>query len=62
MTSYLMVTVMFAISLTVFEIFAKQDKCRNFHFENDDQGIEEKDLCHSTKGLKIRIGELLSEF
>ena len=37
MTSYLMVIVIFALSLTVCEIFAKQGKCQNFDPENEGQ-------------------------
>ena len=35
-----MAIVMFALSLTVCEIFAKQEKCRNFDLENEEQGQE----------------------
>ena len=59
MTSYLMAIVIFAISLTVCEIFAQQEKCQNSDFENDSQGqgVEELDLRHSTGHVRFHIGE-----
>ena len=43
LTSYLMVIVMVALSLTVDEIFAHQEECQNFDLENggQSQGVEE---------------------
>ena len=35
-----MAIVMFALSLTVYEIFAKQQKCQNFYLENKGQGLK----------------------
>ena len=37
-TSYLMVIVMLALSLTVYEIFANYEKCQYVDLENEDQG------------------------
>ena len=41
-TSYL-----FALSLTIYDIYAKQIKCQNVDLENEDQvqGVEKRDLC-----------------
>ena len=36
-TSYLMAIIIFALALTVYEIFAKQIKCKKFDLENDSQ-------------------------
>ena len=57
MTSYLMAIVTFALSLTVCEVFAKQEKFQNFGFANEGQGVEEQDLHHSTGNVEIHIGE-----
>ena len=35
MNSYSMVIVMFALSLTIYAIFAKQIKCKKFDLENE---------------------------
>ena len=45
-----MAIAMFALSFTIYEIFAKQEKCQNFGLENEDQGqgVEEQDVRHST--------------
>ena len=63
-TSHLMSIVMFAISLTVYEIFAKHEKCKNFDLEIEGQGqkVEERDLRHSTESVRIHIGDFFSEF
>ena len=45
-TSYPMAMVMFSLSLTVCQIFAKQEKRQNFDFENEgqDHGVKERDF------------------
>ena len=59
MTSCLMAIAMFVIFLTVCEILAKQENCQNFGFENyrQCQGVEERDLRHSTGNAQIIIGD-----
>ena len=44
-----MVIVMFALSLTIYEIFANQEKLQNLDLENEgqDQEVEERNLWHS---------------
>ena len=58
---YLMVIVMFALSLTVYEIFANQEKCKNVDLEIEGQGVEKQDLSHSTRNVQIKKGNF-SEF
>ena len=50
---------MFALSLTVCETLAEQEKCQKFEHENGDQGqrVAELDLRHSTGNVRIHIGE-----
>ena len=45
-TSYVTAIVTFALSLPVFEIFAKQENCQNFDLEykGPGQGLEERDF------------------
>ena len=50
-----MAIVMFAPSLTVCEIFAKQDKCQNFDLENESHAVKGRDWCHSTGNIRIHI-------
>ena len=38
LTRYLMTIVMFALALTIYEIFASQIKFQKFDFENEGQG------------------------
>ena len=59
-TSYLMSIVMFALSLTVYEIVSNQEICQKFDLENEGevQGVEERDLRHSTRNVGIHIGEI----
>ena len=52
-----MAIVMFAVSLTKYEIFANYEKCQNFELENECQGVEERDLRHSTGNVQIHIGD-----
>ena len=54
----LIVRVMFALSLTVCEIFANYEKCQKFDLENLGlgQGIAELDLGQSTGNVGIHIG------
>ena len=42
MTSYLMAIVMFALSLTFYEIFANKEKCLNCGLENEGKVKEQK--------------------
>ena len=60
--SYLMALVMFALSLTVFEIFAKPENFKNINFKNEGQGVEERDLRHSTGNVRFHIGDLFPYF
>ena len=55
LTSYLMAIVMFALSLTVYETFANQEKCHKFDLENEGycQGVEKLDLRHATESIFI---------
>ena len=50
-TSTQLARAMFALSLTVCEIFGKQEKCQNCGVENEgqDQRVEERDLRHSIR-------------
>ena len=48
---------MFALSFTVYEIFAHQEKCHNFDLENGGLGVKERDLRHSTRNVRIRKGD-----
>ena len=59
-----MAIVMFALSLTVYEIVANQEKCKNFDLENEcqDQGVEKRDLRHLTRNVRIHIGDFFLEF
>ena len=41
-TSYMMVIAMFALYLTVYEIFANYEKCQNFDLKNEGQVMEYK--------------------
>ena len=63
MTSYLMEIVMFALALTIYEIFAKQIKCKKFGLENisQGQGVEKCVLCHLTGNVWIYIADFFSE-
>ena len=53
----------FALSLTVCEICAKQQKCRKFDLENEDQShrLEERDLHHSTGNVEVHVIFLVFE-
>ena len=55
---------MCALSLTVCEIIAKQEKCQNFDLENECQGkrVEERDLRHSTGYVGIHISDFFQNF
>ena len=46
-TSYLMATVMFALSLVVYEINANQDKCQKLNIQNEGrgQGVQKNRTC-----------------
>ena len=48
MTSYMMTIVTYALSLTTYNIFAKQIKCQKFDLDNEGQGEEKQNLCRST--------------
>ena len=52
---------MFALSLTVCEVFAKQEKFANFDLENEDQGQggEKRDLQHSTRKVRFHTSEFV---
>ena len=55
--SYLMAIVMFAPVLTIYEIIAKQIKCKKFCLEKDSQGqgVEKCDLCQLTANVWFYI-------
>ena len=50
---------MFALFLTVYEIFAPQEKLQNVNLEigGHGQGVEERDLRHSTRIIRFHIGD-----
>ena len=56
-TSYLIALVLFALSLAVWDIFANQEKCKNFDLANDGQEVEKRDLRYSTRNVRIGIGD-----
>ena len=64
MTSSLMAIVIFVLSVTIWEIFTKQEKFQNFSLENEaqDQGAEERDLRHSAGNVRLHIDEFLQNF
>ena len=55
---------MLALFLTVCETFAKQEKWQNFDLENEGQrkGVEEWDLCYSTRNVRVQIGDFFQNF
>ena len=57
-----MAIVILAPSLTVYEIFAKEEKCKNFGLENKGHGVEEWDLCQSTENVEFHIADYFSDF
>ena len=61
MTSYPMTIAMFALSLTIYEISAKQIKRQNFEteYEGQGQGVENRDLRHSTGNVRIYVIDFL---
>ena len=62
-TSYLMTMVMFALSLTIYEIFENQIKCKMFYLKNEGQGqVGKRDLRHSTGNVRIFIGNFLQNY
>ena len=54
---YLMAIVMFALSLTICEKFVK-----SFNIENEGQGVEERNLRHSTGNVRIHTGDFFQNF
>ena len=65
MTFDLMGIIMFALSITFYELFTNNKKqCRKVYLENEDQGrgIEERDLHHSTGDIRFYTGDFISEF
>ena len=61
---YLIAIVMCALALTIYEIFAKQIKCKKFDFGNDSQGqgIEKRDLCQLTGNVWFYIVDFFRIF
>ena len=55
---------MFALSLTVYEIFANQEKCQNFDLENEGHGqdIEKPYYRNSTRNIRIHTGDFFQNF
>ena len=62
MTSYLMATVMFPLSLTVCEIFAHTKNAKHFTLKMKVKDEKNIDLCHSTGIVRIHIVDFFSEF
>ena len=62
--SYMMVIVMFALSLAVCEIFANLINCQNFDIENEGQcqRDEKWDLRHSTENGRFHLGYFFQNF
>ena len=58
-TFYLIAIVMFALYLTVYEIFADEENFQNNYLENEGQGqrAEERDLRHSIRNVRIHASE-----
>ena len=54
-TSSLMIIVMFALSLTIYEIFTNKEKFQNVDLENEgqDQGGEKQALRHSIGNVRF---------
>ena len=53
-----MAIVMFALSLNIFEILAKQENYQIFDLENEGQGrVKERNLRHSTGNFQIHTGD-----
>ena len=52
---------MFALSLTIYEIFANQKKCQNFDLETEGrgQGREKLVLRHTTRNNRFYVGDFL---
>ena len=53
---------MFALSLTIYEIFANK-KNGNFDLENEgqDQEVAKRGLRHSARNVQVHIGDFFSE-
>ena len=49
-TSNLMAILIYALTVTIYNVFASEIKCKKFDLENEDQGQEREklDLHHST--------------
>ena len=63
MTSYVLAIVIFALSRTIYEIFANQIKCQKFDLQNEDQRLgENRDLRHTTRNVRFHIGDFSPEF
>ena len=56
--------VMFDLALTIYEIFANQEKCENFELETEGQGqeVEERGLRYLIGHVRIHIGEFFQNF
>ena len=48
---------MFAVTLTICEIFAKLISYQKFNIENEGQGGEKLDLYHLARNVRFHIGE-----
>ena len=64
MASSLMTIVMFALSLTIYEIFDNEIKFEKFDLKNYDQGREGEnhDLCHKTGNGQLNNGDFILTF
>ena len=58
-----MAIVMSALFLTVCKMFAKQENCQNVDLENEGQGqgVEKHCLSHSTRNVRIHIGDFFKK-
>ena len=63
-TFYLLAIVTFALSLTIYEIFANREKCKNIDLKNEGQvhGVEKRNLRQSIRNVLIHIGDFSPEF
>ena len=58
-----MAIVIFALSLTIYEIFAIHIKCQKFDRENEgkDHGVEKQELRRSTENVRFYIVDFFSQ-
>ena len=61
MTLFLTATLMFALSLTIYDVIAILENCQNFDLENESQGLKEWDLRHSTGNVRICFDDFFTQ-